>query len=76
MPLVYVFAASKMEAQPVLVLAARDGASSKGSGALIIEHGGDGVPARTNDTPIRVARRARMSEGGKMSDWQPAPYRL
>src|SRR5215469_14551943 len=41
MPLVYVFAASKMEAQPVLVLAARDGASSEGSGALIIEHGGD-----------------------------------
>ncbi len=41
MPLVYVFAASKMEAQPVLVLAARDGPSSEGSGALIIEHGGD-----------------------------------
>jgi hypothetical protein len=41
MPLVYVFAASKMEAQPVLVLAARDGASSEGSGALIIEHGGE-----------------------------------
>src|SRR5262249_47524862 len=28
-----------MEAQPVLVLAGRDGASSEGSGALIIEHG-------------------------------------
>jgi hypothetical protein len=41
MPLVYVFAASKMEAQPVLVLAARDGASSDSSGALIIKHGGD-----------------------------------
>ena len=40
MPLVYVFAASKMEAQPVLVLAARDGASSDGSGALIIQQGG------------------------------------
>jgi hypothetical protein len=41
MPLVYVFAASKMEAQPVLVLAARDGASSEGLGALIVEYGGD-----------------------------------
>jgi hypothetical protein len=40
-PIVYVFAASKMEAPPVLVLAARDGASSDGSGALIIGHGGD-----------------------------------
>jgi nucleoside phosphorylase len=37
MPLVYVFAASKMEAQPVLVLAARNGTSSQGS-TLIIEH--------------------------------------
>ena len=33
--------ASKMEAQPVLVLAARDGASGEGSAAFIIEHGGD-----------------------------------
>jgi hypothetical protein len=39
MPLVYVFAASKMEAQPVLVLAARNGAAGQGSGAVIIEHG-------------------------------------
>ena len=38
MPLVYVFAASKMEAQPVLVLAAQNGTSGQGSGALIIEH--------------------------------------
>jgi hypothetical protein len=30
-----------MEAQPVLVLASRDSASSKGSGALIIKHGGE-----------------------------------
>jgi hypothetical protein len=30
-----------MEAQPVLVLAARDGVSSEGSGALILEHSGD-----------------------------------
>jgi len=37
MPLVYVFAASKMEAQPVLVLAAQNGSSGQGSGALIIE---------------------------------------
>ena len=37
MPLVYVFAASKMEAQPVLVLAARNGTSGQGS-TLIIEH--------------------------------------
>lgn len=29
MPLVYVFAASKMEAQPVLVLAARNGTSGQ-----------------------------------------------
>jgi hypothetical protein len=29
-----------MEAQPVLVLAARDGVFSEGSSALIIEHGG------------------------------------
>jgi nucleoside phosphorylase len=40
MPLVYVFAASKMEAQPVLVLAARNGTAGQGSAALIIEHGG------------------------------------
>jgi len=39
MPLVYVFAASKMEAQPVLVLAAQNGTCSQGSGALVIEHG-------------------------------------
>jgi hypothetical protein len=39
MPLVYVFAASKMEAQPVLVLAARNGTSGQGSTAVIIEHG-------------------------------------
>jgi hypothetical protein len=41
MPLVYVFAASKMEAQPVLVLTARNGTAGQGSTALIIEHGGD-----------------------------------
>ena len=41
MPLVYVFAASRMEAQPVLVLAAQNGTSSQGSGPLIIEHGDD-----------------------------------
>jgi hypothetical protein len=40
MPVVYVFAASKMEAQPVLVLAAQNGTSGLGS-ALIIEHAGD-----------------------------------
>jgi hypothetical protein len=39
MPLVYVFAASKMEAQPVLVLAARNGTAGQGSTSLIIEHG-------------------------------------
>jgi nucleoside phosphorylase len=41
MPLVYVFAASKMEAQPVLVLAARDGTSGQGLVAATIEHGGE-----------------------------------
>jgi nucleoside phosphorylase len=39
MPLVYVFAASKMEAQPVLVLAARNGTSGQGSTVAMIEHG-------------------------------------
>jgi hypothetical protein len=39
MPLVYVFAASKMEAQPVLVLAAPNGKSGQGSAGLIIERG-------------------------------------
>src|SRR5215469_17117611 len=39
MPLVYVFAASKMEAQPVLVLAGQNGATGQGSAGLIIEHG-------------------------------------
>jgi hypothetical protein len=39
MPLVYVFAASKMEAQPVLVLAAQNGTSGQGSTTLIIERG-------------------------------------
>jgi hypothetical protein len=34
MPLVYVFAASKLEAQPVLVLAAKNGTSGDGSTAL------------------------------------------
>jgi len=38
MPLVYVFAASKMEAQPLLVLAARKGTPGQGSASLIIEH--------------------------------------
>ena len=41
MPLVYVFAASKMEAQPVLVLAARSGTPGQGSTGVIIEHGDD-----------------------------------
>jgi len=41
MPLVYVFAASKMEAQPVPVLAPKNDTASLGSGALIIEHGDD-----------------------------------
>jgi len=42
MPLVYVFAASKMEAQPLLVLAAQNGTSGQGSAvSLIIEHGND-----------------------------------
>ena len=41
MPLVYVFAASKMEAQPVFVLAARHGTAGQGSTALMVEHGGD-----------------------------------
>jgi nucleoside phosphorylase len=39
MPLVYVFAASKMEAQPVLVLAAQNSSSGQGSNALIVERG-------------------------------------
>ncbi len=39
MPLVYVFAASKVEAQPVLVLAARNGTPGQGSTSLIIEQG-------------------------------------
>ena len=39
MPLVYVFAASKMEAQPLLVLAGQNGATGQGSVGLIIEHG-------------------------------------
>jgi nucleoside phosphorylase len=39
MPLVYVFAASKMEAQPVLVLAERNGTAGQGSTTLIIERG-------------------------------------
>ncbi len=41
MPLVYVFAASKMEAQPALVLAARNATSGRGPTAVIIEHGED-----------------------------------
>ena len=41
MPLVYVFAASKMEAQPVLVWAAGNDASSQSSAVAIIEHGDD-----------------------------------
>src|SRR5215471_1769723 len=41
MPLVYVFAASKIEAQPVLVLAAGNSTSGQGSAAAVIEHGGD-----------------------------------
>jgi hypothetical protein len=39
MPLVYVFAASKMEAQPVLVLAARNDTSGQSSTVTIIERG-------------------------------------
>ena len=39
MPLVYVFAASKMEAQPALVLAARNGTSGQGLTVAVIEHG-------------------------------------
>jgi hypothetical protein len=64
MPLVYVFAASKLEAQPVLVLAARDGASSEGSGALIIEHGGDRFAVIITGMGTRNARgksRRRLS---------------
>jgi hypothetical protein len=41
MPLVYVFAASKMEAQPVLVLAARNGTAGQGSTTVIIGQGTD-----------------------------------
>jgi len=41
MPLVYVFAASKMEAQPVLVLAGRNAAPAQGSTGVIIEHDGN-----------------------------------
>jgi hypothetical protein len=39
MPIVYVFAASKMEAQPVLVLVGRNGTYGNGSTGLMIEHG-------------------------------------
>jgi hypothetical protein len=39
MPLVYVFAASKMEAQPVLVLAGQNGATGQGSTGIIVERG-------------------------------------
>jgi len=39
MPLVYIFAASKMEAQPVLVLAGQNGATGQGSTSLVIERG-------------------------------------
>jgi nucleoside phosphorylase len=39
MALVYVFVASKMEAQPVLVLAARNGTAGHGSTVAAIEHG-------------------------------------
>lgn len=62
MPIVYVFAASKMETQPVLVLPARDSAFSKGSGALSIEHGGDrfavivtGIGTRSAEAKAGVA---------------------
>jgi len=40
MPLVYVFAASKMEAQPVLVLATLNNASGQASGTTEIDYGG------------------------------------
>jgi hypothetical protein len=39
MPFVYVFAASKMEAQPVLVLAAPNGTAGQGSTVAVIERG-------------------------------------
>jgi hypothetical protein len=67
MPLVYVFAASKMEAQPVLVLAARDGASSEGLGALIIEHGGDrfAVTLRRAPSPDRLRRSPSPPRGAR-----------
>jgi len=41
MPLVYVFAASNMEVQPVLVLAAPNGTSGQGSAGLVIERGAE-----------------------------------
>jgi nucleoside phosphorylase len=41
MPLVYIFAASKMEAQPVLVLAGCNAAPAQGSTGVIIDHDGD-----------------------------------
>jgi nucleoside phosphorylase len=41
MPLVYVFAASNMEAQPVLILAGRKVDATQGSTGVIVEHDGD-----------------------------------
>jgi len=56
MPLVYVFAASNMEAQPVLVLAARNGTSGEGSTGVIL-------PA--TDLPL-PSRRLRSESFGRL----------
>jgi hypothetical protein len=80
MPLVYVFAASKMEAQPVLVLAAGSGASGQGSSGMIIKHGGDrfAVTLRraccwnaSGMTGPRKPLYTRIAEPEADDDWMP-----
>jgi hypothetical protein len=75
MPLVYVFAASKMEAQPVLVLAAPNSTSGQGSNALIIEHGADRLAVIITGMGTRNAEVAyyRVPHNSRQSWSPPSP---
>ena len=71
MPLMYVFVASKMEAQPVLVLAARNGTAGQGSTVAAIEHGDQrfaviitGMGTRNAETEVNSALGPAASGAG------------
>jgi len=76
MPLVYVFAASKMEAQPALVLASGNAAVAQGSTGVVIERDGDRFAVIVTGMGTRNAEETADAALGLASGDAPGRSRL